>query len=254
MDPRREQAVYRRLNERLILETLGRLGDRIEERFAGSGLSQVSRELLVAGEKAIVDMKWLRRPLVPVRAAAMTAAVLLVALLIGTIIAAFRATASIGEGMSDLLQGVDALVNDAVFTGIAVWFMVTLETRIKRKRALGAIHELRSIAHIVDMHQLTKDPERLLSRERDTASSPARNMSREQLGRYLDYCSELLSVVSKVAALYVQNFADPIVLETVSEVETLTTGLSGKIWQKITLLDQSRGEGPEERAAVPASG
>ena len=118
--------------------------------------------------------------------------------------------------------------------------MFTLEGRIKRRRALGAIHELRSIAHIVDMHQLTKDPERYLSRQPDTASSPVRDMNREQLGRYLDYCSELLSVAAKLAALYVQDFADPVVLEAVSEVETLTTGLSGKIWQKITLLDQER--------------
>jgi len=30
------------------------------------------------------------------------------------------------------------------------------------------------------------------------------------------------------------------VLSTVNEIETLVTGLSGKIWQKITLLDRAR--------------
>src|SRR5207248_2018749 len=98
--------------------------------------------------------------------------------------------------------------------------------------------QLRSIVHIVDMHQLTKDPERLMSPQPDTASSPPREMNAPELGRYLDYCSELLSLTSKIAALFVQDFADPVVLSTVNEIETLVTGLSGKIWQKITLLDR----------------
>ncbi|MGD8279204.1 MAG: hypothetical protein PVH00_14295, partial [Gemmatimonadota bacterium] len=87
----------------------------------------------------------------------------------------------------------------------------------------------------------TKDPERLRASRPDTASSPVRDMTREQLGRYLDYCSELLSLTSKLAALYVQDFNDPVVLGAVSEVETLCGGLAGKIWQKITMLDPSRG-------------
>jgi len=89
------------------------------------------------------------------------------------------------------------------------------------------------------MHQLTKDPEVLLTPRPDTPSSPARTMSASDLGRYLDYCSELLSITSKIAALLVQDFDDPVVLGSVNEIETLTTGLSGKIWQKITILDRS---------------
>ena len=56
-------------------------------------------------------------------------------------------------------QALDAGINDVVFLGIAIFFLLSLERRIKRRRALAALHELRSIAHIVDMHQLTKDPE-----------------------------------------------------------------------------------------------
>ena len=89
------------------------------------------------------------------------------------------------------------------------------------------------------MHQLTKDPEQLLSAEPNTPSSPERMMSPPELGRYLDYCSELLSVTSKLAALLVQYFNDEVLLGAVNEIETLTTGLSGKIWQKIRLLDRA---------------
>jgi hypothetical protein len=91
------------------------------------------------------------------------------------------------------------------------------------------------------MHQLTKDPEQLLSNPPSTASSPARTMSRAELGRYLDYCSEMLSLTSKIAALYVERFDDSVTLAAVNEIESLTAGLSRKIWQKITMLST----GPE---------
>ncbi len=109
--------------------------------------------------------------------------------------------------------------------------------RIKRKRALKAIHELRALAHVIDMHQLTKDPEQLLSRVKGTPSSPKRTLSAPELIRYLDYCSEMLSLIGKLAALYVQKFDDPVALAAVNEVEDLTTGLSRKIWQKIMILN-----------------
>ena len=142
------------------------------------------------------------------------------------------------ENVGALVQAIEAGINDIVFVGIAVYFIVTLEGRIKRRRALSALHELRSVAHIVDMHQLTKDPEQVLARGAETASSPARRgMGRFELARYLDYCSELLSLTGKVAALYVQHFNDPVVLDAVNDIETLTSGISGKIWQKIMILD-----------------
>jgi hypothetical protein len=122
--------------------------------------------------------------------------------------------------------------------GIAINFLLSIETKIKRRRALRMIHLLRSIAHVVDMHQLTKDPERLTSSMPDTESSPQRTMTSVQLGRYLDYCSELLSVTSKLAALLVQRFSDALILDAVNDIETLATGLSGKIWQKIRLIPQ----------------
>ena len=41
-------------------------------------------------------------------------------------------------------------------------FLFSLEGRLKRRTALRMLHRLRSIAHVVDMHQLTKDPENVL--------------------------------------------------------------------------------------------
>ena len=62
-------------------------------------------------------------------------------------------------------------------------------------------------------------------------------MSKFEVTRYLDYCSEMLSLISKLAALYAQNLPDAVVIDAVNDIEELTTNLSSKIWQKITIID-----------------
>jgi hypothetical protein len=121
---------------------------------------------------------------------------------------------------------------------VAIWFLFTLETRLKRRRALDLISELRSIAHVIDMHQLNKDPDRVSPEYEYTASSPKPALTSAQLSRYLDYCSEMLSIVGKLAALCVQDFDDPVTLAAVDELENLCSGLSRKVWQKIMILDR----------------
>ena len=153
------------------------------------------------------------------------------------------------QGVSDLAQGIESAINDVVFLGIGLFFLLTVETRMKRRVALRALHELRSIAHIVDMHQLTKDPEQVLNPAMEaTASSPVRVMTRFELARYLDYCTELLSLVGKLASLHAQYLPDPVILEAVNDIESLSVGLSRKVWQKIVILDTiGGGSGPDQR-------
>ena len=159
-------------------------------------------------------------------------------------------------GFFDLVQAIDSGLNELILFAVAVFFLINLETRIKRQRAIKAIHELRSIAHVIDMHQLTKDPERVLGDWSATENSPKVRMTPMQLNRYLDYCSEMLSLVGKVASLYVQRFDDEAAVAAVSEVEQLTTGLSRKIWQKIMILNQAREQTTSinmEDAAAPST-
>ena len=229
---------YRSLNSAHILATLERLTHRIEERFPNSGLLAVAKELEALGRFCAREAEELGKPNWPIRAAA---ALLIIAVVVFSVVLLtqpFRAGAQIDFGTTgDYLQAIEAAVNELVFLAIAVWFLGSLEGRAKRRRALAAIHQLRSVAHVVDMHQLTKDPHHLLADPIDTESSPERTMTSEQLGRYLDYCSELLSLDSKVAALFVQEMNDPQVLAAVDEVSGLTNGLSQKIWQKLTILE-----------------
>jgi hypothetical protein len=227
--------VYRELDPDQIVATADALQKRVAERFPASGLSRVSGELLALARATRPRIERLRRPIWPVRLLVVAGTLLLV----GVAVAAFAAVRVKVEspGLFELLQGFESAVNDLVFIGVAVFFLATIERRLKRRTALAALHELRSVAHIVDMHQLTKDPEIVMSGGRATASSPKRAMSRFELARYLDYCSELLSLTSKLAALHVQHFDDEVVLESVNGVQTLTQGLSVKIWQKIMILD-----------------
>ena len=150
------------------------------------------------------------------------------------------------EGLSK--HPVEAAVATVVFLSAAVVFVWNIDVRQKRARCLDAIHEMRAMAHIVDMHQLTKDPDRAVHPGGDTKSSPKRTLTRRELVRYFDYCSEMLSLIGKVAAMYVQGFPDAVALQAVDDIENLTTSLSRKIWQKIMILEQS-----EPPGAAPAS-
>lgn len=219
-----------------IIDTSRLLQRRVAERFPESGLSRVAEELHVVARDAADVAHWLSRPIRSLRILVVACVLLLIAGLAITI-GEIRLDVQLSN-LKELVPFLESLVNDIVFIGVGIFFLVTVEGRIKRTRAQKALHVLRSLAHIVDMHQLTKDPERLLHPGPDTESSPKREMTAFELTRYLDYCSEILSIISKIGAVYVQHFEDPLTVSAASDVEALTVGLTRKIWQKIMLLDR----------------
>jgi hypothetical protein len=223
-----------RLDPRRIIETVALLRERVRERFPGSSLGRLADDLLRIAQDTVPRVEWIGRPHLPVRAG-LAAILLLVVALLGGVALRFNLRPQVND-LNALVALVESVINDVVLLGAAMLFLFTVEGRIKRRRALGFIRELRALAHLVDIHQLTKDPDRMVRAGEDTPSSPRRAMTPFEVSRYLDYCSEMLSLTSKIAALYAQNFDDPVVLAAVDEVETLTTGLSGKIWQKILVL------------------
>jgi hypothetical protein len=233
---------YTSLRPALILSTIERLEERIAVRFPESGLLRVCSEFKALATESEALARHLAPPIWPVRVAAMGAAALLLGLVGWAFAQLFRHFTFDQAGMDDLLQTTEAALNELIFLGLALFFLMNLEARIKRRSALLALHRLRSIAHVVDMHQLTKDPAYVLGKYADTAASPQRSLNRQELARYLDYCSEMLALNAKVAALFAQNMDDEVVLNAVNDVESLTQGLSGKIWQKIMILDLAEEE------------
>ncbi len=224
---------YRQLNERSILDTLEQVKQRICERFPGSGLSKVAVELYSVGQEVMETVDYLKRPNYLIRVPVWIAISLMI-LSSAWVLASVLPKVRIGE--VDFVQVFESGANDVVLIGIAIYFLLSIETRVKRNRALRILHELRSLAHVVDMHQLAKDPELLAAAS--MAGTSAKALTPAQLGKYLDHCNDLLAVTSKLAAMLVQYFSDEVVLGTVNEIEGLTAGLSARIWQKITLIER----------------
>ncbi len=237
---------YAELDPDQVAETIDRLRQRIERRFPESGLARVCGELDRISEKARARAAWIARPILPLRVAVALLSLLIVAGLLRTF-SSIRAPTQAFQ-LVEFVQLLESGINDVVLVGAGIFFLVTLENRIKRHRALAAIQEMRAIAHVIDMHQLTKDPEWVLGRGQETGVLPPRTMSPFELSRYLDYCSEMLSLTGKVAVLYIQHFDDDVALAGVNEVEDLTNGLSRKIWQKLMVLHAGEARGPH---AVP---
>jgi len=225
---------YRHLDIRQVRETIAQLCLRIETRFPGSGLAGVGRELQKIAAQTAERIAGFTRPIVLLRVGIAALVALIAVGLIGTVIQMRLPDEPFN--LFAFVQALESGINDVVFIAVGVFFLLTLESRIKRRRSLQAINELRAVAHIIDMHQLTKDPEWVLKRGRETGIVPERRLDPFELSRYLDYCSELLSLTGKLAAIYIQRFGDSVALAAVNEVEDLTTGLSRKIWQKLMIL------------------
>lgn len=230
-----EQPSLERLSASAVQATVVRLRERIEARFPTRGLARVAVELTRLAADVSVGAAGARARLRWVRLASRVGVVLVV---IATLVALALAMQDAGRVDSSVawLPLIESAINDLVFAAIAVFFLHALPNRVERGQLLDLLHRLRSLAHIVDMHQLTKDPERLRDDFVTTRASPDLDLDRAGMEHYLDYCSELLSLIGKVAALCAEESRDPVVLDTVSTVETLTTGMSRKIWQKISLL------------------
>jgi hypothetical protein len=223
---------YRSIDASLVVETLEKLNARIKERFPEVGISAVCSELTQMAIDTKARVVLLAKPILPIRIG--------VALVLAT---GFGFAVYGGHLLSlenhtkelfSLVSGLESIVNLILVVGTGIFVLTSFEARYKRHQAIKSLHELRSIIHVIDMHQLTKDPAMLGGAR--TNSSPDHDLSAFELVRYLDYCSEMLSLAGKLAALYAQDFSDRDVIDAASDIEQLATNLSQKVWQKITIV------------------
>jgi hypothetical protein len=140
-----------------IQKTIERLHLRIRERFAQSNLANVCQRLHEISMETDQTVAWISQPNYLLRC---STGVLLVAA--GLVIVRFFSQWHLqadGINLSDFVQMIDSALDSLVLLGAGIVFLVTLENRRKRGRVIHAVNRLRCIAHIVDMHQLTKDPD-----------------------------------------------------------------------------------------------
>ena len=239
---------YRRLDAGHLVLSLTQLDARIRDRFPHAGLARVCQDLIAitrdnSARAAAIGRRdwWLWVGIGVLLVGGVTGLAQLVRLV------DFTKTST--DNVFTVVQGIDAVIHIVFVMGGLLFFLITMEDRVKRLRALKAINELRSIIHVIDMHQLTKEPAAILAGGSPTPNSPQRSLTPFQLGRYLDYCSEMLALIAKVAVLYAQAQPDPVIVDAVSDVERLTSNLSQKIWQKITLI-HSVADGLDPRAVI----
>jgi len=220
--------------------TVEQLERRIYARFGERGLTKAARDLghlvdLVQSEAA-ESRDRLRRTKLAARAGSIA---IVGAALVALVFSLRRAIIDGLAHTADWVPLTESVVNDLVFAAIAVVFLWFFPERLERRALLRLLHRLRSLAHVIDMHQLSKDPEQISPSYTPTAQSILHGLDADQLHHYLDYCSEMLSLTAKTAALCAEHSTDGVVLDTVSYIETLTTDLSNKIWQKISLLPRA---------------
>jgi hypothetical protein len=238
---------YHSLDPDKIIGTLEILSLRVGERFPRTGLARVSGELTEIARRTSAGITAIASPNYPLR------------LFVGTILTAGIALVAwlawkgldleTSSELTNIMQGLDSATSLLIVLGGTALYLSTLEGRWRRDRALKALYELRSIIHVIDMHQLTKDPSALGAPR--TSSSPDRSMTVFELLRYLGYCSELLSLASKVAALYADKLRDPVIVDSVGDIERLTAHLSQKIWQKIELVQDRMPTRPANDSLAP---
>lgn len=220
-----------KLSSKKIVETIGLLQIRIEERFPSSSLARVCGNLRQTAKDTDGTIEDIQQTHFGYR--------FIVFVFVGLVLA-FSAVAisridtkTSQMTLTEMLPLLDAIFNIVFLVGGAIIFLVSIENRAKRKKVQKAVNTLRCLAHVVDAQQLTKDPCYVHEKVSRTSHSPERHMNAFQLSRYLDYCSEMLSLISKVAFLYVQDYHDAQATNAVKDLEDLTNGLSRKIWQKI---------------------
>ena len=262
---------YQRLDSAAVRGSAATLQRRIYARFPRRSLWEVGGELIALVDEVVEGGGISRRRIRSARLLSRLG-VLVVLLVFGTAIA--LAAASIWSnpeslGPVDWLPLLETVVNDLVFAGIAIFFLLAVPQRMERARVLRVLHRLRSLAHVIDMHQLVKVPERLPTARpeaggttspahpRGPGTGPARDgeaasatnderggelrMTRSEMTQYLDYCTEMLSLVGKTAALFAEDTTDGDVLDAVEGIETLTSDMARKVWQKIAIIQEQAG-------------
>ena len=222
-----------KLNHEKFLLLAKSVHQKIEQRFASRGIERLAGKVYKVCLKASLETKhikhanyWLRGTIVFVLALV----AILFFMLLKNIIIKFPIS------LTNLIQSLDAGISTLIYTSAGLVLLLNLERKLRRKKALGKLNELRSLAHLIDIHQIHKDPELILSGQLKHSSGDP--MSAQELSYYYNYCSELLMLLGKVATIYVQDDDDPATITAANEIESLVNDLSRKVWQKNMLLHQ----------------
>jgi hypothetical protein len=224
----------RHLDPNKLIATSASLTAWIDKDFNHAHLARVAANVHRLTQEAVVTAQRIRRPIWPLRIGTW-----------GLILAAVAGAVYqfVTHRLDEVLNFLDQTKGAAFYIGAFLVAFITLEVRLKRRRALKAISELRAVAHIVDMHQLAKD---------QTIEEFKESTTPEKMESYLHACIALLALLGKIGQLYVEHFPDAVATQAVNDFEVITAGLSNKIWMKILNLKRADGVPPQHEEVTAA--
>jgi hypothetical protein len=214
-----------RLDPSRIVKTAEKLARVIGDRLPESNLHELAVELVHIAHSTEVRAMHARQPIYVVRAASLLAIVASI-LLLGFLIAHVKAR-WVFSSIAEMFQATDAGFNLMTLLVGALWFFASFEARIKRRRTLVSIEELREFIHVVDLAQLYYTP------DLDMPVLVAPRLTLELDGTYLLMCTQMLAVIGNLASLYSRGAADDSILRAVFEVELLANAITAKLHSKM---------------------
>jgi hypothetical protein len=224
MKPGKATRATHRLDPANIIETADHLARRVSEKLPDSTLAGLAAELAQVARQTEERAREARRPIPAIRVASVLA-------VCGTLVGIgylgrhIHARWEFGT-ISEVFEATDAAFNLLVILAGLLWSFVTLEARIKRKKALASIEELRDFIHLIDITQLYYTPDLY-------NPDPAKCLSSLNLDyTYLLFCTEMLGFISNLAPLYTRGAAGDSILRAVSDVELLANAISAKLLSK----------------------
>lgn len=213
-----------RLDPSRIVETAENLARAIDERLPGSNLSGLGHELVQIAHGSEERADRARQPIYAVRAASLASIAASAALL--AVIGLHVHTRWEFATITEVFEATDAGFNLIAILAGALWFFGSFEARIKRRRVLESIEELREFIHVIDVTQLYYTPDLYRPDAEPTLG-----------GRKLDYtyllfCTQMLAVIGNLAPLYARGATGDAVLRASSDVELLANSITVKLQAK----------------------
>ena len=142
------------LNSDKVIETIVVLEKRISDRFPDAGLRNVCNNFLTLAKQSKNNIEWIAKPNIIMRSFAYF--IILIGLGGLAYSISYIDLKITDTTLLNIATISEAIFNDLLLLGAAVFFLGSMESRAKRKRAIKRLNELRVIAHVIDMHQLTK--------------------------------------------------------------------------------------------------
>jgi len=213
-----------RLDPAKIIETADRLARRVSEKLPDSTLAGLAAELAQVARQTEERAREARQAILAIRIASILA-------VCGTLLGLWYLARHIHARwefgtITEVFEATDAGFNLLVILAGALWSFLTLEARIKRRKALESIEELRDFIHVIDITQLYYTPELY-------NPNPANSLTSLNIDyTYLLFCTEMLTLISNLAPLYTRGAAGDSILRAVSDVEMLANAISAKLLSK----------------------